>query len=175
MSVKINGWEVNALENKLFNSQDEILLQPLCMSLLLFLSERSGKVVERKEIIRHVWQGRVVSEDALNNSIRKIRKALGDNPKKPQLIQTINKKGYRLIAPVTKSSEIKRTGKKSRRKRMLNAIFSIAAITAVFSLLPVDIEVINISPEMTEQEKQKQYDLVKSKTRNGGHIVKLSK
>ena len=47
-----------------------------------------------------VWDGTHISQDTLNRSVCKLRKALEDDPKKPQIVETIPKVGYRLIAPV---------------------------------------------------------------------------
>jgi len=171
MSLLINQWEIFEQENRIAFAGNEVFLQPLCMSLLLFLSQRAGVIIERKEIIEQVWQGRVVSEDALNNSIRKLRKALGDDPKAPRMIETINKKGYRLIAKVSEPSTTKTPHKP---KRWLSLALAVSLIFALKQWLPLDVEVIQISSDMSEQEKQSRYDRVKTKTLNGGHIVKLS-
>ena len=62
MGLFINGWQVCSTENKIKLGTEEVVLQPLCMALLIFLSKHAGTVVERQEIIKQVWQGRVVSE-----------------------------------------------------------------------------------------------------------------
>jgi adenylate cyclase len=70
------------------------------MALLIYLVNRPGTVVSRKELEDEVWKDVVVGYDALNNTIAKLRKAFNDNPKEPQVIHTVPKKGYRLIAEV---------------------------------------------------------------------------
>lgn len=170
MNLFINDWQVCAEENKIIFADQEILLQPLCMSLLIFLSQRADKVVDRKEIIEHVWQGRVVTEDALNNSIGKIRRALGDDPKAPRLIETINKKGYRMIANVVHKSD---SNKNIKPKHWLGLTMTAGLIISLKFWLPIQVDVINIRSDMSEQEKQKRYDFIKTQTANGGHIVKL--
>ena len=168
MELLINNWKILESENKALYAGKEVILQPLCMSLLIFLSQRAGVVVNRKEIIDSVWKGRVVSEDALNNSIKKIRKALGDDPKKPQLIETINKKGYRLIANVEHQT-------KSTKKKEHWLMFGFTAVCLIFVCLWsfIDIEILTIEPEMTEFEKQQQYNKIQALTSDGGHIIKL--
>jgi TolB-like protein/DNA-binding winged helix-turn-helix (wHTH) protein len=64
------------------------------------LADRSGAVVTREELLSAVWPGVVVGDEALTQSIIKLRRALGDNPRSPAFIETISKRGYRLIAQV---------------------------------------------------------------------------
>jgi len=170
MELFINKWRISESENKVYCADKEVLLQPLCMSLLLFLSQRPGKVVDRKQIIDSVWKGRVVSEDALNNSIRKIRKALDDDPKNPQLIETINKKGYRLIAAVENKVTCHQYFKK-KRYALLGLAF--AGLSCLCLGILLDVEIVTISPDMTESEKQQRYNTIQELTANGGHIIKL--
>lgn len=70
------------------------------MELLLALAREPGRVVSRHELERAVWPGRIITDDAVTNTVGKLRRALGDNPRQPRLIETIAKRGYRLkVAP----------------------------------------------------------------------------
>jgi len=57
-------------------------------------------VVSKEQILDRVWQGRLVSESALTRNAAELRQALGDSERSPRYIETITKRGYRLIAPV---------------------------------------------------------------------------
>jgi len=177
MGLVINDWHVCDAENKLRIGNRELLLQPLCMSLLVFMAKHPGRIIDRHEIIQQVWQGRVVSEDALNNCIRKIRCALGDDAKNPKLIETINRKGYRLIATVKDNSENtlppKTVWSFLTAKPLLKYSMLASLMSGIVYFLPVEIDVINIYPDMSPAEKQQQYDLVMEKTAKGGHIIKI--
>jgi TolB-like protein/rhodanese-related sulfurtransferase len=70
------------------------------MELLLYLASRPGETLSREELEREVWPGQVVVYEALSNSIAKLRKALGDDPKHHRIIETIPKVGYRLTGEV---------------------------------------------------------------------------
>src|SRR5688500_15291298 len=70
------------------------------MEVLMALAGRPGQAVSREELLAAVWPGVVVGDEALTQSIIKLRRALGDNPKSPAYIETISKRGYRLTAPV---------------------------------------------------------------------------
>jgi len=76
------------------------------MDVLVYLIHRAGQVVTRQELEDNVWAGTIVSYEALTVTINKIRRALQDNPHKPEFIETLPKKGYRLIAPVTSLDKV---------------------------------------------------------------------
>jgi len=75
------------------------------MEVLLALARQPGQVVSRQELEREVWPGRIVTDDAVTNAIGKLRRALDDNPRRPRLIETIAKRGYRLQVEPTPLAE----------------------------------------------------------------------
>src|SRR5215831_12422131 len=72
------------------------------MELLIFLVSRREQLVPREEIVKRLWRSDLFidSERNLNNIVRKIRTALGDDADKPRFIETVIGKGYRFIGPV---------------------------------------------------------------------------
>jgi len=96
----IGDFEVNPATNSICKDSLSVKLEPRTMSLLLYLAHRPGTVISREELEREIWTDMVVGYDALNNTIAKLRKAFNDDPKNPQVIHTVPKKGYRLIAEV---------------------------------------------------------------------------
>lgn len=68
------------------------------MDLLVYLAERAGEVLSRNQIFRDVWHDVDVGESALLTAVSTLRRALRDDPKQPRFIETIPKRGYRLIA-----------------------------------------------------------------------------
>jgi Transcriptional regulatory protein, C terminal/AAA ATPase domain len=70
------------------------------MDLLVFLAGSGGRVISRDEVIDAAWQGRFIAETTLTRAIADLRRALGDDQRDPQYIETIPKRGYRLVAPV---------------------------------------------------------------------------
>src|ERR1044072_9016643 len=77
-----------------------VQLEPKALSLLLFLIENPGRLIEKDEILDKVWGGTFVTENALAREIAKLRKTLGDDPKAARYIQTVHTRGYRFIAEV---------------------------------------------------------------------------
>ena len=75
-------------------------LEPRVMELLELLVSREGRVVSKAEILDRVWSGRFVVESVLTRAVSLLRRALGDSAREPVYIETIPRRGYRLIAPV---------------------------------------------------------------------------
>src|SRR5215469_11090101 len=79
-----------------------IKLEKKPMELLIFLLGRREQMVSREEIVKKLWRSDLFidSERNLNNIVRKLRTALGDDADKPRFIETVIGKGYRFIGPV---------------------------------------------------------------------------
>jgi TolB-like protein/DNA-binding winged helix-turn-helix (wHTH) protein len=75
-------------------------LEPKVIEVLVHLARHPGEVVTREELLAAVWPGVVVGDEAVTQAIIKLRKALGDDARQPRFIETIPKRGYRLIAAV---------------------------------------------------------------------------
>jgi Tol biopolymer transport system component/DNA-binding winged helix-turn-helix (wHTH) protein len=86
--------------NRLVRDGREVRIEPKAMQVLLYLAGRPNEVASRDELIREVWRDTFVTDDVLKRCISDLRKAFGDNRDQPQFIETIQKGGYRLIAPV---------------------------------------------------------------------------
>lgn len=70
------------------------------MDLLFLLASQAGQVVTRDQLMATLWPGLVVGEDSLARTVSKLRQSLGDDAKAPRYIETIAKRGYRLLAEV---------------------------------------------------------------------------
>jgi TolB-like protein/DNA-binding winged helix-turn-helix (wHTH) protein len=98
----IGEWQVSPHEGTLSQDGNTVRLEPRAMEVLVYLASRHGEVVSRSDLENRVWTGMLVTDDAVTSAIIKLRKALGDNAKDPRFIATVPKRGYQLIAPVTK-------------------------------------------------------------------------
>lgn len=76
------------------------------MRLLAALTDNPGEVVSREELQEQLWSdGTTIDfETGLNAAVRKLREALGDDPGNPQYIETIPKRGYRFVFPISPSA-----------------------------------------------------------------------
>jgi DNA-binding winged helix-turn-helix (wHTH) protein len=77
----------------------EIPLIPRYFDLLVLLIERRMEAVSRQEIFDRVWADVVVSDGALSQAVRTLRRALGDDPREPVFIRTVSRHGYQFVHP----------------------------------------------------------------------------
>lgn len=96
----VADWYVDTTSNRVSVADTEEKLEAKVMAVLAYLAQRPGKIVSRQELETAIWKDTIVSYDALTSCIRKLRQALRDNSRQPSIIETVSKKGYRLIAPV---------------------------------------------------------------------------
>lgn len=97
----LEHWYVEPGSGRIQFQDTEVKLEPKVMAVLLCLVEKHGKVISRDELEATVWAGTVVGYDSLASTIIKLRKAFGDDSRNPRFIETVPKKGYRLIAKVS--------------------------------------------------------------------------
>jgi len=97
----LDDWLVDTLTNRLEKKQKQIKLETKVMAVLHYLVLHQNELVTREDLESAIWGDTVVGYDALTRCIGQLRKALSDDPRKPRYIETISKKGYRLIAQVT--------------------------------------------------------------------------
>jgi DNA-binding winged helix-turn-helix (wHTH) protein/TolB-like protein len=90
-------------EGSLSRSGSRVKLQDLPYRLLLMLVERAGQLVSREEVRQRLWAQNTFVEfdNSLGVAIRKVRDALNDNAEAPRYVETIPRRGYRFLAPVS--------------------------------------------------------------------------
>jgi TolB-like protein/DNA-binding winged helix-turn-helix (wHTH) protein/Tfp pilus assembly protein PilF len=101
----VGPWRIDAGTGELRRGNESQRVEPKVAEVLVFLAQRPGQMVSRDELLTAVWPGVVVGDDALTQAVIKLRKALGDDARRPAYIETLAKRGYRLIAPVARVTE----------------------------------------------------------------------
>src|SRR5215471_4056449 len=96
-------FEVDRESGELLKRGSLLRVQEKPLQLLLLLLEHPGEIVLREDLQRRLWpNGTYVDFDkGLNTAVKKLRYALGDSPDKPVFIETIPRRGYRFIAPIS--------------------------------------------------------------------------
>src|SRR5271163_3605077 len=84
--------------------EQRVLLTPKAFAMLRYLVERAGRLVTQEEMLEALWPETYVQPEVLKSHIRDIRSALGDDAKSPRFIETLPRRGYRFIAPLTETS-----------------------------------------------------------------------
>ena len=91
---------------RLWAGQREIVVTPRAAAVLAELVARAGQVVTRQELFQSVWGDTVVSDAALSACIQELRRALGDDARRPRFIETRHRRGYRFAARVLPSAPL---------------------------------------------------------------------
>jgi DNA-binding winged helix-turn-helix (wHTH) protein len=97
---RLAHWLVQPTLNRLSCDDSTVQLEPKLMDVLVFLAENMGRVVSKIEITDAVWPDVFITESVITRSIAGLRRAFDDDVKNPKFIETISKRGYRLIANV---------------------------------------------------------------------------
>lgn len=84
----------------LIRAGQRIPLEPKNLRVLLLLVSRAGHLVDKQCLLDTVWPGTFVEENALARTVAVLRRELGDDSRKPRLIETVPTRGYRFVAPV---------------------------------------------------------------------------
>ena len=103
-NLLIGEWTVAPACNLLVRGDEELRVEPRLMDVLVLLAERADQLVTKDDLIERVWKTRYVTDDVVTVTIYALRKALGDDARRPQYIETVSRRGYRLIAPVRLST-----------------------------------------------------------------------
>ncbi len=89
----------------LHRNGQELAVPPRVLGVLERLLLRAGEVLPRQELIDTVWKDAFVTDTSLAEAISALRQVLGDDPQNPTYIQTLHRRGYRFIAPITPALE----------------------------------------------------------------------
>ena len=98
---RVGDWEAHPTAGELVGHDGAVQrIEPKVMDVLVELARSWPDVLEREDAIRAVWGARPVADDGLARCIALLRRALGDSRTDPAYIQTVPKRGYRLLATV---------------------------------------------------------------------------
>jgi len=132
--LRIAGRLVQPQLNRIAGAEphSSIQVEPKVMEVLLCLADAPGEVVSRETLLDRVWQGAYVSDDVVTRSIGQLRRIFGDDMERPRVIETIRKRGYRLLA-VPETAPVgagRRSGRSGRRAGLLAAAAAATALAA---------------------------------------------
>ncbi|MEO1657545.1 MAG: winged helix-turn-helix domain-containing protein [Pseudomonadota bacterium] len=141
-SFRLGSWTVDLSAGRLENTAGSAQrLEPKVADLLRILAEADGQVVSRETLFDRLWPGVTVGEDTLTRCVFKLRRALGDDPKAPSFVETVPKRGYRLmVSPEPLEHASQDTAVASRRwlpAGLAAAIVLLIGATALVSQEPV--------------------------------------
>jgi DNA-binding winged helix-turn-helix (wHTH) protein len=102
--LTLDDWRIQPSLNRLTRGAATVRIEPKLMDVLLFLARHAGQVVSKDAIADAVWPNLFISESVITRAIAGLRRALDDDPRSPRFIETIAKRGYRLLIPAVAAS-----------------------------------------------------------------------
>jgi eukaryotic-like serine/threonine-protein kinase len=148
-------FELNSSAGELRKHGVKLKLQDQPLQILATLLENAGQVVTREDIRKRLWleDTYVDFDNAINSAVRKLRDALGDSPENPRFVETLARRGYRFIAPVSRTAAVASvreegpsiqrhtlrlalspTGQKTKKRHMLQAVVLTLAAVALLGI-----------------------------------------
>jgi adenylate cyclase len=99
--LRIGSWVVARSLNSISAGGRTVRLEPKMMEVLLCLAQHPGETLSKGQLFQAVWPNVIVTEDVLKRCIAELRRAFDDDARNPHIIETIPKRGYRLVASVS--------------------------------------------------------------------------
>lgn len=100
MALYFNDCELDT-EHHLFRRDGvEVALEPQVFDLLALFAARPGELLSRDQIIAEIWGGRIVSDAAVASRINAVRRAIGDDGQRQDMLKTVPRRGFRFVAKV---------------------------------------------------------------------------
>lgn len=102
---QLEEWRVEPRLGRMVRDQVVVTLRPRVMEALTFLAGRPGEVVAKRELVDAVWSSGFVADNTIVHCINELRDALGDTVTAPRFLQTIPRRGYRMLGRVKEIEE----------------------------------------------------------------------
>jgi TolB-like protein/DNA-binding winged helix-turn-helix (wHTH) protein/Tfp pilus assembly protein PilF len=119
---QIGPWLVQPSLNVISQNGSRVHVEPKVMQVLVCLARHPGELVPKEELLQTVWQGTFVTDDVLKRCVSELRRVFEDDAREPRIIETIPRRGYRLLTPVEKAAPAEELPRVRRKSRLLFGI-----------------------------------------------------
>lgn len=133
------AWSFDPATGCLRRGGEEVHLDPKEAAVLTHLAEEAPNPVSVRALLARSWADVVVGDNAVHQVVARLRKVLGDSPRRPTYIQTLPKRGYRLLVPLGTSTtaEVQRgSGTCTGRRVALGLLVLMIVVAAAWALYP---------------------------------------
>lgn len=131
----LGEWQFNPQTHQLSQNVHDIKLDNKVSELLHYLINSPEEIITRDQLLDDLWPNQLISDDVLNVAMSSLRKALGDNAKKPEYIRTIPRKGYQLIVEaktLSNTDKVKSSNRRSPIRYVLVSLLLVVLFVAVY-------------------------------------------
>ena len=152
--LRFGVFEVDLRSGELRKQGARIKLQEQPFHVLTVLLQRPGEVVTREELRNQNWPADtfVDFDNSLNTAINKLREALGDSADSPRFIETLPRRGYRFIAPVSSDNGIGRGTSETAPRPGRKILFAVVAVFAIGAAGMAGVYLRSKKPRLTEKD-----------------------
>jgi Tol biopolymer transport system component/DNA-binding winged helix-turn-helix (wHTH) protein len=140
--MTVGEWRVWPDRLELHRSAEVRKVEPMTMRLLLLLAKKAPETVTRDDIIDRLWDGRAVTDDAVNKQLSKLRAALDGGKDGRTYLRTVPRVGVRLVEPVTWTQAIERPGDRPPNWMTLGVLLLLASLGIWALARPTDWDLI---------------------------------
>ncbi len=127
-AFRLGDWLVEPAINRVSDNQQTHKLPPKLIKLLCYLAEYPLDMLSREQLLDEVWEREFVNDEVLSRSIAQLRQALGDDARQPTFIETIPRKGYRLLIKPVMHSQHARSGWQRYRTTLFVTLLVVLAV-----------------------------------------------
>jgi TolB-like protein/DNA-binding winged helix-turn-helix (wHTH) protein len=131
----VGQWTVTPALDRLKRGGKTVTIEPSAMAVLVYLARHANQVIAAEEFTKNLWRKKVVGDDAIYQRIHRLRTVLEDHPQGARYIETIPRKGYRLIAPVKFLDDQSTEIRPDKRRRAIASALLVATILLGVSYL----------------------------------------
>jgi DNA-binding winged helix-turn-helix (wHTH) protein len=110
MMIEFPPYRLDRHAQRLWRGEQVVALRPKTWALLEYLAERPGVLVQKEELVEAIWGQVALSDDAITRTVAELRYALDDDARKPGIIQTVHRRGFRFIAQLAEPTGATRAG-----------------------------------------------------------------
>jgi TolB-like protein/DNA-binding winged helix-turn-helix (wHTH) protein/Tfp pilus assembly protein PilF len=139
---RIASWRIEPQLNTISRNGTRVRVEPKVMAVLVCLAEEAPDTVSRERLLQTVWPGIFVSDDVLTRCVSELRRVFEDDARESRIIQTIPKRGYRLVLPVesddTETAEVAHPVEKKKHKREVWGVAFMAAVLVTIFVLAAE-------------------------------------
>ena len=136
---RLGPWTVRPDRDQLIKGKAIEHLEPMVMDVLVVLASADGQVVSKDQLVDAIWGSRLTADETIVAKIAILRNKLGDDSRNPKYIETLSKRGYRLLMPVDVQSDAappRRNALSTRPLYLGIAAALIAAVVAAVAFWP---------------------------------------
>lgn len=130
----LGPYEIDTHKNVVIKDDEPCSVEPRLIRVLVKLVEAEGNIVDRQTLLNELSDQSTASDESLTQAISKIRQLFNDDPKNPQYIKTIPRKGYLLMVAATDKPVITARSKPLQRPKPATAIYMVIIALLLASL-----------------------------------------